>query len=72
MLMASITSMRRLAGSADRRTMATTPPFARRTSAGSMARVWRLCSQQRLWSLRAEKRGLDRKARPPVHDDRVR
>ncbi len=34
--------------------------------------MWRLCSQQRLWSLHAKKRGLTRKAGPPVHDDRVR
>ena len=38
----------------------------------SERRVWRLCSQQRLWSLHAKKRGLNRKAGPPVHDDRVR
>ena len=35
-------------------------------------RVWRLCSQQRLWSLHAKRRGLNRQAGPPVHDDRVR
>jgi transposase InsO family protein len=40
--------------------------------AASERRVWRLCSQQRLWSLHAKKRGLNRKAGPPVHDDRVR
>jgi putative transposase len=34
-------------------------------------RVWRLCSQQRLWSSFAKKRGLNRKAGPPVHDDLV-
>jgi putative transposase len=34
-------------------------------------RVWRLCSQQRLWSLFAKKRGLRGKAGPPVHDDHV-
>ncbi len=34
--------------------------------------MWRLRSQQRLWSLHAKKRGLNRKAGPPVHDDRVR
>jgi hypothetical protein len=38
----------------------------------SARRVWRLCSQQRLWSLHAKKRGLNRKAGPPVYDDRVR
>lgn len=34
-------------------------------------RVWRICSQQRLWSSFAKKRGLTRKAGPPVHDDLV-
>lgn len=34
--------------------------------------VWRLCSQQKLWSLHAAKRGLNRKPGPPVHDDLVR
>uniref|UniRef100_A0A942YBG5 IS3 family transposase n=1 Tax=Neobacillus citreus TaxID=2833578 RepID=A0A942YBG5_9BACI len=38
----------------------------------SEQRVWRLCSKQRLWSLHAKKRGRNRKAGPPVHDDRVR
>ncbi|PZE34103.1 IS3 family transposase [Curtobacterium sp. MCPF17_031] len=38
----------------------------------SERRVWRLCSQQQLWSLHAKKRGLNREAWPPVHDDRVR
>jgi putative transposase len=32
-------------------------------------RVWRLCSTQRLWSMHSKKRGLNRKAGPPVHDD---
>ena len=32
-------------------------------------RVARLCSQQRIWSIFAKKRGLNRKAGPPVHDD---
>ena len=31
----------------------------------------RLCSQQRIWSVFAKKRGLNRKAGPPVHDDLV-
>ena len=35
-------------------------------------RVWRLCSQQRIWSVFAKKRGLNRKAGPPVHDDLVK
>jgi len=30
-----------------------------------------LCSEQRLWSLHSKKRGLNRKAGPPVHDDLV-
>ena len=34
-------------------------------------RVARLCSQQRLWSVHSRKRGLNRKAGPPVHDDLV-
>ncbi|MBG6216118.1 transposase InsO family protein [Arthrobacter sp. CAN_A6] len=37
----------------------------------SERRVWRISSQQRLWSLHAKKRGLTRKAGPPVHDDLV-
>jgi transposase InsO family protein len=35
-------------------------------------KVARLCSQQRIWSAFAKKRGLTRKAGPPVHDDLVR
>ena len=34
-------------------------------------RVWRLCSQEQLWSVFAKQRGLARKAGPPVHDDLV-
>jgi putative transposase len=34
-------------------------------------RVARLCSQQRIWSVFAKKRGLKRKAGPPVHGDLV-
>jgi putative transposase len=34
-------------------------------------RVSRLCTQQRLWSVHAKKRGLTRKPGPPVHDDLV-
>jgi transposase InsO family protein len=34
-------------------------------------RVSRLCSAQGIWSLHARKRGLNRKAGPPVHDDLV-
>lgn len=35
-------------------------------------RVWRLGSQQRLWFVFAKKRGLVRKAGPPVHYDHVK
>jgi putative transposase len=38
----------------------------------SERRVWRLCNQQRIWSVFAKKRGLTRKAGPPVHNDLVR
>ncbi len=31
--------------------------------------MWRLCSLQRIFSLHAKKRGLNRKPGPPVHDD---
>jgi putative transposase len=31
--------------------------------------VQRLCTAQRIWSLHSKKRGLNRKAGPPVHDD---
>jgi putative transposase len=34
-------------------------------------RVARLCKQQRIWSVFAKKRGLTRRAGPPVHDDLV-
>ncbi len=34
-------------------------------------RVARLCTQQRIWSLHARKRGLSRRPGPPVHDDLV-
>jgi hypothetical protein len=43
---------------------------ARGVTAGEN-RVARLCSQQRIWSAFAKKRGLTRKAGPPVHDDLV-
>jgi len=32
-------------------------------------RVWRLCSQQRIFSVHSRKRGRNRKPGPPVHDD---
>ncbi|MFG1925109.1 IS3 family transposase [Cryptosporangium sp. NPDC048952] len=35
-------------------------------------RVNRLCTQQRLWSAHARKRGRNRRPGPPVHDDLVR
>ncbi|WP_434739332.1 IS3 family transposase [Micromonospora sp. SH-82] len=35
-------------------------------------RVARLCSQQRIWSVFAKRKGLTRRAGPPVHDDLVR
>jgi putative transposase len=35
-------------------------------------RVARLCSVQRIWSVFATRRGLTRRAGPPVHDDLVR
>jgi putative transposase len=44
---------------------------ARGITAGAN-KVARLCSQQRIWSVFARKRGLSRKAGPPVHDDLVR
>jgi len=38
----------------------------------SERRVWRLCSQQRLWSVFSKKKGKTRKPGPPVHDDLVK
>ena len=37
----------------------------------SERRVWRLCSEQRLWSVFSKKRGVNREAGPPVQDDLV-
>jgi putative transposase len=34
-------------------------------------RVWRLCSDQRIWSVFSKKRGLSRRPGPAVHDDLV-
>jgi len=34
--------------------------------------VWKLCSQQQIWSVFAKKRGVRVKAGPPVHDDFVK
>ena len=42
-------------------------PASRSASAGS----GELCSQERIWSVFAKKKGLSRKAGPPVHDDLV-
>ena len=39
--------------------------------AASENRVARLCSQERIWSIFAKKRGLNRRSGPPVHDDLV-
>jgi transposase InsO family protein len=39
--------------------------------AASENRVQRLCTQQQIWSEFAKKRGLSRRAGPPVHDDLV-
>ena len=38
----------------------------------SERRVWRICSEQRIFSAFAKKKGLSKKAGPPVHDDLVR
>jgi len=51
------------------RLIADDPP-ARGITAGEN-RVARLCSQQRIWSAFSKRRGLTRKAGPPVHDDLV-
>jgi transposase InsO family protein len=49
-----------------------TDELARSGVTAGRNRVARLCSQQRLWSVHARKRGLSRKPGPPVHDDLVR
>ena len=46
--------------------------LARRGFAASENRVWRICSMQQIFSLHAKKKGRNRKAGPPVHDDLVR
>ncbi len=46
--------------------------LAQRGFAVSERRVWRLCSQQKLWSMFAKKRGRNRTPGPPVHDDKVK
>ena len=45
--------------------------LAERGIVASENRVQRLCRQQQIWSVFAKKRGLSRKAGPPVHDDLV-
>jgi putative transposase len=45
--------------------------LAERGVVASENRVQRLCQQQGIWSVFAKKRGLTRKAGPPVHDDLV-
>jgi putative transposase len=45
--------------------------LAERGIQASENRVQRLCSQQRIWSVFAKRRGLSRKPGPPVHDDLV-
>jgi hypothetical protein len=44
---------------------------ARGITAG-VNRFARLCTQQKIWSVFAKKKGLARRAGPPVHDDLVR
>src|SRR3954469_4810827 len=48
-----------------------TDELAGQAVAASRNRVNRLCTQQRLWSVHARKRGLNRTPGPPVHDDLV-
>jgi putative transposase len=48
-----------------------TDELARAGVPASRNRVNRLCTQQRLWSVHARKRGLGRRPGPPVHDDLV-
>ena len=45
--------------------------LAGRGISASENRVQRLCTQQQIWSAFAKKRGLSRRAGPPVHDDLV-
>ncbi|OLZ43463.1 transposase, partial [Amycolatopsis coloradensis] len=46
--------------------------LAQRGFAASENRVWRICSMQQIFSIHARKKGRNRKAGPPVHDDLVR
>ena len=45
--------------------------LAERGVTASENRVQRLCQQEQIWSVFAKKRGLSRRAGPPVHDDLV-
>jgi hypothetical protein len=45
--------------------------LAQRGFVASENRVWRVCSMQEIFSSHAKKKGLYRKAGPPVHDDLV-
>ena len=45
--------------------------LAERGIKASENRVQRLCQQEQIWSVFAKKRGLSRRAGPPVHDDLV-
>lgn len=49
-----------------------TDELARRGQPVSENRVQRLCQQEQIWSIFAKKRGLSRRAGPPVHDDLLR
>lgn len=49
-----------------------TDELARRGLRAGENRVWRLCAVQGIWSVLAKRRGLVRKAGPPVHDDLVK
>ena len=58
-----LTTRRSVTGSSDQ--------LAEHGIAASENRVQRLCQQQQIWSVFAKKRGLSRRAGPPVHDDLV-
>jgi putative transposase len=53
----------------DYRFIAEERPGLRHHAGGKWAA--RICREQRIWSVFAKKRGLSRKAGPPVHDDRA-
>lgn len=55
-----------------RRSVTGSSPTSSTPRASSLEnRVHRLCQEHRIWSLTSKKRGLNRKASPPVHDDLV-